>query len=112
MVANQKREDVNQETNDLAQLQALFEDTGLYKQLYSHKPGGMSELDYSNMFRVGAQSMLGSEGVASTDALRAGMQTGYVQTTLGAIMGNEESWDNSTFMGRFARAARSVSDMT
>jgi len=112
MVANQKREDVNQETNDLAQLQALFEDTGLYKQLYSHKPGGMSELDYSNMFRVGAQSMLGSEGVASTDALRAGMQTGDVQTTLGAIMGNEESWDNSTFMGRFARAARSVSDMT
>jgi len=118
LVANQRSErkigddTINQETDIQAQLQGIFEGTDAYRQLYSHKPGGMSETDYSNMFRVGAQQILGPEGVASTDALRSGMMTGDLQTTLGSVIGNEENWDNSTWMGRLARAATAVAGKT
>jgi len=103
---------INQQTNERSQLQSLFENTDLYRQLYKNKPGGMSELEYSGMFRVGAQEMLGAEAAASNEAIKAGMVSGDLQTTLGSILGNQESWDNSTFMGRLARAAQVVADQT
>jgi hypothetical protein len=40
------------------------------------------------------------------------MRGGKYQTTVGAATGTREAWDNSTFLGRLARAAQLVNENT
>lgn len=94
-----------------ARLRQFAENDPLYQELYGNRPDGMSEEEYAAQFRQGQASMLGAE-TAGNQAVVAGLRTGDYQTTVGAAAGTEQAWDNSTFMGRLARAARSVNDYT
>lgn len=82
-----------------------------YGQLYGHKPDHVSEEDYQGQFRAAQASMLGNE-VGTNDAILAGMRGGQYQTSVGAAAGTKEAWDNSTFLGRLARAGQVVGEMT
>jgi hypothetical protein len=90
-----------------ARIRDVVEGDPKYQQYYGKKPGGMSEEEYQGMHRAAQGSMLGEE-LADNQAVRLGMQEGQYQTTVGATMGTKEAWDNSTFMGRLARAAQTV----
>jgi len=90
-----------------ARIRDVVEGDPKYQMYYGKKPGGMSEQEYQNMHRAAQSSMLGEE-LADNQAVRVGMRQGDYQTTVGAAMGTEEAWDNSTFLGRLARAAQTV----
>ena len=78
-----------------------------HDQYYGNKPSGMMDMEFQGMHRSAQQSMLGAE-LAGNQPARVGMQQGAYQTTVGAAMGTAEAWDNSTFMGRLAKAAQVV----
>lgn len=90
-----------------ARIRDVVESDPKYQQYYGNKPSGMSEQEYQDMHRSAQSSMLGAE-LADNQAVRVGMRQGDYQTTVGAAMGTEEAWDNSTFLGRLARAAQTV----
>jgi hypothetical protein len=80
---------------------------GSYDTLYGNRPDGMSEVEYRSMMESGQRSMLGAE-TGGNVATQAGMRTGKYQTAVGAAAATTEAWDNSTFLGRLARAANIV----
>jgi len=82
-----------------------------YGQLYGNKPANVDEESYRNQFRAGTISMLGAE-VGDNASTLAGMRSGKYQTTVGSAAGMSEAWDNSTFMGRLARAAQIIGENT
>lgn len=90
-----------------ARIRQFAETLPEYQKFYGQKPGGMSEEEYQNMHRNAQSSMLGAE-LADNQPTRVGMMQGDYQTTVGAAMGTKEAWDNSTFMGRLARASQTV----
>lgn len=75
-----------------------------YDDLYGQRPENVTEEQYQGQFEAAQRSMLGAE-VAGNVPKHTGMRSGKYQTTVGAAAGTEEAWDNSTFMGRLARAA-------
>lgn len=102
----------NASVDGQARLQQAMERTGLYQQLYANKPSGMTEADYRSQFEGGARQMLGQQAADPT-AIQAGMRTGNFQTTVGAVAGDEKNWQqNSTFLGRLARAAQLINENT
>jgi len=90
-----------------ARLREVIESQPQYEKYYGNKPGGMSEGEYRGMHQYAQQSMLGGE-LADNQPTKVGMQQGAYQTTVGAAMGTKEAWDNSTFLGRLAKAAETV----
>lgn len=97
----------DQSVDGNARVRDVVESDPKYQQFYGKKPGGMSEEEYQGMHRAAQGSMLGEE-LADNQAVRLGMQEGQYQTTVGAAAGTKEAWDNSTFLGRLARAAQTV----
>lgn len=98
----------NQNVDATAQLQQALQGTGTYKELYGHKPAGMSDEEYKAQFDNGASEMLGAQA-PDPSVIRAGMSTGDYQTTVGAVAGTKQAWSNSTFLGRLAQASQLVS---
>jgi hypothetical protein len=94
-----------------ARLRQFAEGSDQYQEYYGRKPAGMAEEEYQGMFRSGQRSVLGNE-LAGNAAVKAGMREGQYQTTVGAAAGTREAWDNSTFLGRLARAAQLVNENT
>ncbi|HYF45819.1 MAG TPA: hypothetical protein VD926_06375 [Acidimicrobiales bacterium] len=87
--------------------------TAEYGQLFGRKPGNMSEEEWAQQFQRGAQTLLGAQGTGAADAIRAGMQTGDFQTTLGAVQGSKSLTEqNSTWQERLAIAAQAIARMT
>tara|TARA_R110001606_G_scaffold101624_12_gene223114 strand:- start:5706 stop:7472 length:1767 start_codon:yes stop_codon:yes gene_type:complete len=82
-----------------------------YEKFYGNKPGGVSDSRYAASMTLGAQSILGAEA-GLTGAAGLGMQSGKYQTAVGAAAGSSLAFDNSTFMGRLAQAAKVVSANT
>jgi hypothetical protein len=101
----------NQDVDINAQIRKIAEQDPQYAQLYGNKPAGQSELEYQAQFRAAQASMLGDE-LGTNDAVKLGMRGGKYQTTVGAATGTREAWDNSTFLGRLARAAQLVNENT
>ena len=94
-----------------AQVRRAVESLPQYGEFYGNKPGGVSNSSYATTMALGAQSMLGAEA-GLTGAAGLGMRSGKYQTAVGAAAGTSAAWDNSTFMGRLAEAARVVSANT
>lgn len=90
-----------------ARIRAIMEKDPLYETYYGNRPDGVTEQEYQGQMLAGQASMLGNE-IAGNAAAKAGMMGGQYQTSVGAAMGTAEAWDNSTFMGRLARAAQTV----
>lgn len=101
----------DQDVDVNARIRDIAEGMPEYKELYGNKPGGISEQAYQNQFLGARQSILGAE-IGSADSVRLGMKSGKYQTTVGAAASSAEAFDNSTFMGRLARAANAVSRNT
>jgi hypothetical protein len=101
----------NEQVSADARIRQALEGRPEYKDLYGRKPAGMSEAEYQGQFRGAAATMMGQES-ASPDAIRSGMRTGDYQTTVGAVSGSKQAWNNSTFLGRLANAARVVAENT
>lgn len=86
--------------------------TAEYKRLFSNKPAGMSEEQYAAQFNNAQQSLLGVRAADPT-AARAGMLTGDVNTSIGYTFGDQlGAGDNSTLLGRMARAASVIARRT
>jgi hypothetical protein len=100
----------NQSVDASARLRDILEGNALYKEFYG-KAGGLSDGEYQQQFRSGAQSMLGAEA-ADPNAVLGGMRTGNYQTTIGQVAGSQKAWGNSTFLGRLAQAASVVNENT
>ena len=90
-----------------AQVRKIAEKMPQYDKYYGNKPAGMQDAEFQGMHRAAQSSMLGDE-LAGNQSVRIGMQQGDYQTTVGASMGTAEAWDNSTFLGRLARASQIV----
>jgi hypothetical protein len=101
----------DQDVDINAQIRKIAEEDPQYAALYGQKPAGMSELEYQAQFRAAQGSILGDEA-GNNDAVKLGMRGGKYQTTVGAATGTREAWDNSTFLGRLARAAQLVNENT
>ena len=82
-----------------------------YEEFYGNKPSTLSDEEYANQFQNAQASILGNE-LAGNEAVRSGLRSGKYQTAIGAAAGTEEAWDNSTFMGRLARAGSVVGSYT
>ena len=93
--------------NISARAQQFLREQPEYEALYGNKPEGVSEQEYANQMQNGQRSMLGAE-LAGNAAAKQGMKTGKYQTAVGAAAGTTEAWDNSTFLGRLARAGEVV----
>lgn len=94
-----------------ARIRQAAEQMPEYQKYYGNKPGGMAEEEYQGMHRAAQGSMLGDE-LADNQAVRVGMREGSYQTTVGSAAGTKEAWNNSTFLGRLARAAQTVNRNT
>jgi uncharacterized protein YdcH (DUF465 family) len=94
-----------------AQVRRVVQDDERYKEYYGNMPGGMVEEEYQGMMRAGQESVLGEEA-AGNAAVRLGMRSGQYQTSVGAAVGTQEAWDNSTWLGRLARVAQVTSANT
>lgn len=81
-----------------------------YQALFGKKPEGMSEEDWANQFRSTQQSLFGSQ--VDPNAVRAGMESGQTQTTVGYLAGTAAARDNSSFQQRLAIAANVIGRMT
>lgn len=90
-----------------ARARQFLRDSPQYEEFYSNKPEGLSEEEYAAQMQYAQQSMLGNE-LAGNKAAREGLRTGKYQTAVGAAAGTAEAWDNSTFLGRLARAGEVV----
>lgn len=101
----------NQNVDIEARIRDSLEGSSQYTKYYGQKPGGMTEAEYRTQFGAAQQSILGAE-TAGNSSVRLGMQSGKYQTTVGAAAGTQEAWDNSTWLGRLAQAADSVSRNT
>lgn len=101
----------DQDVDVNARIRDIAEGMPEYQELYGNKPAGISEQQYQNQFLGARQSILGAE-IGSADSVRLGMKSGKYQTTVGAAAASAEAFDNSTFMGRLARAANAVSRNT
>lgn len=88
-----------------------MEATREYQRLYGKKPSGLTESEYQGQFAAAQASILGNE-VAGDSAVRLGMASGKFQTAVGAAAGTAEAWDNSTFLGRLARAGQMFETLT
>jgi hypothetical protein len=102
---------INQSVDVEARVREMLLNNGLYRELYSRMPKGMTEGEYQNQFRQAAQTMLGAQA-ADPSVIRAGMRTGSYQTSIGAAASSKAAFDNSTFMGRLAAAAQVISENT
>lgn len=85
--------------------------TDLYQRLFAKKVGGASEEEYVGQFEGTARQLLGNE-IADPSAIQAGMASGQVGTTVGAVAGSKQAFENTTFRDRLAQAAQLVSRMT
>lgn len=94
-----------------ARVRSVVEGQPLYQEFYGNMPGGMTEEEYQGMHRAAQGSMLGAE-LAGNQAVKVGMRQGDYQTTVGASMGTKEAWDNSTFLGRLAKAGQVIGQNT
>ncbi|HKZ20285.1 MAG TPA: hypothetical protein VJQ57_09260 [Acidimicrobiia bacterium] len=91
-------------------LQSFLEKTGKFQELYG-KADGLDWQSYQAQFGSASNSMLGAQ--IDKQAIQAGMKTGKLQTTVGQALGNNlGAADNSTLMGRLARAASVVNSQT
>jgi hypothetical protein len=102
---------MDQSVDVQAKLRDILEKDPAYNRLYGQMPDGFTAEQFQGMNRAAQETMLG-DMVESNEALQIGMQDGSYRTTMGASMGLEEAWDNSTFLGRLARAAQVVSANT
>lgn len=102
---------VNRPVDWQSRMQQEARKTPEYQRLYGNKPTGMAESEYQEQFRSGWTDIRGQEA-ADPAALQAGMQSGDYQTTVGAASMDPGALNNSTFMGRLARAATIVSANT
>lgn len=101
----------SQSLDPAAMLQEYARGTNEYSTLYGNKPGGMSEEEYQSQFRSGAGSMLGS-AAPDPNIIKAGMRSGDYNTSVGAAAMSPAAANNSSFLGRLARAAGVVADYT
>jgi hypothetical protein len=101
----------DQDVDVTSRLRALTEELPEYEKYYGNKPAGMDEMEYQSQFGEAQRSMLGGEK-AGDGGVRAGMQSGKYQTAVGAAANSDEAWDNSTYLGKLARAAQVVSRNT
>lgn len=83
-----------------------------YGKLFDKKPGNLDETGYVQQMSNAAQRTFGDEGAGAADAIRAGLESGRSQTTVGYLAGSKDAFENSTFMERMANAAETVSRMT
>lgn len=90
-----------------ARARQFLRDSPQYEEFYSNKPEGLSEEEYAAQMQYAQGSILGNE-LAGNKAVREGLRTGKYQTAVGAAAGTAEAWDNSTFLGRLARAGEVV----
>lgn len=95
-------DDQNVDAN--ARIRQALEGLPEYQDLYGNKSDGLTEAEYRTQFELGQQSMLGNDRAGNV-AVKQGMRSGKYQTAVGAAMGTSEAWDNSTFLGRLARAS-------
>ena len=82
-----------------------------YQRLFAERPMGMSEDEYAGQFSGAATQFLGGQAAAPS-AVRAGMETGSLQTTLGAALASEAAQESSSLLGRMARAAQLINGET
>lgn len=85
--------------------------TDLYQRLFANKTAGATEEQYVGQFEGAARQLLGGE-IANPGAIQAGMETGNIGTTYGAVAGSKQAFENSTFRERLANAAQLISRMT
>lgn len=83
-----------------------------YQKLFGQKSGNLSEEQYAQQHSGAAQRLFGLEGAGQSEAIRAGMEQGSTQTTMGALAGSHEATQNSTFQERMARVAQAIATMT
>lgn len=101
-----------QEIDPQATLLAQARQTEDYRRLFSQMREGLSEEEYVAQFRAASGALLGAEE-AGGDAIRAGMESGSLQTTIGHIAGTREYLEqNSTLRQRIARAAQLINART
>lgn len=101
------------ETINLSTAPAEFaRQTDEFSLLFGNKPSGLTEEQFVGQFRNSAQALTGSEAVDPSN-IRAGMISGDIQTTVGRTFADQlNEQNNSTFMGRLARAAQTVQRST
>jgi hypothetical protein len=85
-----------------ARITAFLRGQDVYRELYSHKPEGLSEEEYQAQFAAGIADMIGNE--LNPEALKAGMRTGDYQAAVGRASAGEDLLKNSTLRGRWANA--------
>lgn len=101
-----------QEIDPQATLLAQARQTDDYRRLFAQMREGLTEEEYVAQFRAAAGALLGAEE-AGGDAIRAGMESGSLQTTVGHIAGTREYLEqNSTLRQRIARAAQMINART
>jgi hypothetical protein len=99
------------DVNPAAAAAATLRANPQYNQLFGKKEAGVSEEEYVGQFRQGVADLAGAN-VPVPSAVRAGMETGQVSTTLGQLFGRLAGKDNATFNERMARAAQTIASMT
>lgn len=100
-------EDVNPEARLLDRARSTAE----YGRLFGRKQEGVTEEEYVGQFRGASAALLGGV-LGPSSAIRAGMETGDVQTTIGSVAASPEARGNSTFLQRIARSAQTIAGLT
>jgi len=80
-------------------------DSDMYQPLFSNKPTGVTESDYTSAFQAAALSALGpAEGRLATESTKAGMQTGRTSDVARHALYSGAGAKSATFRGRLSRA--------
>jgi hypothetical protein len=77
-----------------------------YRELYGHKPEGMTEAEYQTQFQAGVQDMLGAQ--TDTTAVKAGLRSNDYQAAIGVANIGGLYKKNSRLMGRWALAKQTL----
>jgi murein DD-endopeptidase MepM/ murein hydrolase activator NlpD len=97
--APQTFNDVSPEARIIEQLRGTPE----YQRLYAKKPSYLSEADYAKQFIGAGQELLGK--APGNEAVRVGLETGSLGTTVGYVSGGQEALQSGSFIGRLFAAA-------
>lgn len=93
-----------------ARIKQFVQGQPLYRELYGHKPAGMSEADWQGQYQAAVQSILGNEH--DENSILAAMRGGDYQTAVGSAAASKAAATNSTWLGRLARAGQVIGNET
>lgn len=104
---------IEQSIDVTARIQQFIRSQPLYEQMYGNKPSGVTEQEWQAQVLGAVSSILGAD-VVSEDAVQAGMRApgSNYQVAVGAAAMSPEAKENSTWLGRLARAAQIFEEQT